>query len=201
MSWFSDKRLIEAEERQADAFEQSFIALSGIYAALVGCSATLNEIRFCLGRPGPVRLLYTQEENGMFTFKIVFPKELDQTAVTRELSVTVGDQPDKVLTFPADAAETAADAFSGKLGDSVHAELVDLDGSGNRSESSILDAVIVDTFPPQKPGEMGTLGVEWGVKYLKNKKTVKVPKKVIPGFEFFTKANVDDPKMQQFIYQ
>jgi len=59
----------------------------------------------------------------------------------------------------------------------------------------------VDLVLAQKPGEMGTLGVEWGLKYLKNKKSVKVPKKVIPGFEFFTKANVDDPKMQQYIYQ
>jgi ABC-type sugar transport system substrate-binding protein len=48
---------------------------------------------------------------------------------------------------------------------------------------------------------MGALSVEWGVKYLKDKKGTKVPKKVIPGFEFFTKTNVDDPKMQQYIYQ
>jgi ribose transport system substrate-binding protein len=59
----------------------------------------------------------------------------------------------------------------------------------------------VDLVLAQKPAEMGSLSVEWGVKYLKNKTGVKVPKKVIPGFEFFTKANVDDPKMQQYIYQ
>jgi len=59
----------------------------------------------------------------------------------------------------------------------------------------------VDLVLAQKPGEMGALGIEWGVKFLKDKKNVKVPKKVIPGFEFFTKANVDDPKMQQYIYQ
>jgi ribose transport system substrate-binding protein len=59
----------------------------------------------------------------------------------------------------------------------------------------------VDLVLAQKPGEMGTLGVDWAVKYLKDKKNVKVPKKVIPGFEFFTRDNVDDPKMQQYIYQ
>jgi ribose transport system substrate-binding protein len=59
----------------------------------------------------------------------------------------------------------------------------------------------VDLVLAQKPGEMGSLAVDWGVKYLKNKKGTKVPKKVIPGFEFFTKDNVDDPKMQQYIYQ
>ncbi|HET6413168.1 MAG TPA: ABC transporter substrate-binding protein [Anaeromyxobacter sp.] len=59
----------------------------------------------------------------------------------------------------------------------------------------------VDLVLAQKPAEMGSLAVEWGVKYLKDKKGVKIPKKVIPGFEFFTKENVDDPKMQPFIYQ
>jgi len=59
---------------------------------------------------------------------------------------------------------------------------------------------VVDLVLAQKPAEMGSLAVEWGMKYLKDKKT-QVPKKVIPGFEFFTKANVDDPAMQQYIYQ
>ena len=59
----------------------------------------------------------------------------------------------------------------------------------------------VDLVLAQKPAEMGALAVEWGVKYLKDKKGVKVPKKVIPGFQFFTKGNVDDPKMQQYIYK
>ncbi|MGC4000141.1 MAG: hypothetical protein QM767_22990 [Anaeromyxobacter sp.] len=59
----------------------------------------------------------------------------------------------------------------------------------------------MDLVLAQKPAEMGSLAVEWGVKYLADRKGVKVPKKIIPGFEFFTKANVDDPKMQQYIYK
>jgi len=58
-----------------------------------------------------------------------------------------------------------------------------------------------DLVLAQKPGEMGSLAIEWGVKYLKDKKNVKVPKKVIPGFEFFTRQNVSDANMQQYIYQ
>ena len=58
-----------------------------------------------------------------------------------------------------------------------------------------------DLVLAQKPGEMGSLAIEWGVKYLKDKKNVKVPKKVIPGFMFFTVQNVNDPAMQQYIYQ
>jgi len=56
----------------------------------------------------------------------------------------------------------------------------------------------VDLVLAQKPAEIGALGVEWGYKYLKDGE--EVPKKVIPGFEFFTGDNVDDPDMQQFIY-
>jgi ribose transport system substrate-binding protein len=59
----------------------------------------------------------------------------------------------------------------------------------------------VDMVLAQKPGEMGSLAVDWGVKYLADKANVQVPKKVIPGFEFFTRDNVNDPNMQQFIYQ
>ncbi len=51
----------------------------------------------------------------------------------------------------------------------------------------------------QKPYEIGSLAVEWGYKYLKN--GTKIPKKVIPGFEFFTQENVNDPAMQKYIYK
>lgn len=57
----------------------------------------------------------------------------------------------------------------------------------------------VDLVLAQKPAEMGALAVEWGYKFFKEK--TQVPKKVIPGFEFFTRENVNDPGMQQFIYQ
>jgi ribose transport system substrate-binding protein len=57
----------------------------------------------------------------------------------------------------------------------------------------------VDLILAQKPAEIGSLAVEWGWKYFTQK--AAVPKKVIPGFEFFTKENVNDPKMDQFIYK
>jgi len=58
---------------------------------------------------------------------------------------------------------------------------------------------VVDLVLAQKPAEMGSLAVEWLYKYLTQH--VQVPKKIIPGFEFFTKDNVNDPAMQQYIYQ
>jgi ribose transport system substrate-binding protein len=57
----------------------------------------------------------------------------------------------------------------------------------------------VDLICAQKPAEIGSLAVDWGFKYLTQK--VAVPKKVIPGFEFFTKDNVNDPNMAQWIYK
>ena len=58
-----------------------------------------------------------------------------------------------------------------------------------------------DLVLAQKPAEIGSLAVDWAVKYLKDKKNVKIPKKVVPGFVFFTAQNVNDPAMDQFIYK
>lgn len=57
----------------------------------------------------------------------------------------------------------------------------------------------IDVLLAQKPAEIGSLAVEWGFKYFTE--DAEVPKKVIPGFVFFTSENVDDPDMQQFIYK
>ncbi len=56
----------------------------------------------------------------------------------------------------------------------------------------------LDLLLAQKPREMGSLCIEWGYKYFKQ--GAEVPKQVIPGFEFFTRDNVDDPAMQKWIY-
>ena len=57
----------------------------------------------------------------------------------------------------------------------------------------------VDLVLAQRPYQIGQLAAEWGYKFLTQK--AKVPKKVIPGFFFFTKLNVDAPGSQQYIYQ
>jgi ribose transport system substrate-binding protein len=62
-----------------------------------------------------------------------------------------------------------------------------------------LKAGQVDLVLAQKPAEIGSLAVDWGYKFLTA--GTAVPKKVIPGFEFFTKDNVDKPDMQQWIYK
>jgi ribose transport system substrate-binding protein len=62
-----------------------------------------------------------------------------------------------------------------------------------------LKAGQVDLICAQKPAEIGSLAVDWGFKHMTQ--GAAIPKKVIPGFEFFTKANVNDPNMQQWIYK
>jgi len=57
----------------------------------------------------------------------------------------------------------------------------------------------IDLVLAQKPYEIGYLAVEWGYKYLAA--GTAIPKKVIPGFVFFTLDNVEDPDMDQFIYK
>lgn len=57
----------------------------------------------------------------------------------------------------------------------------------------------VDLVLAQKPYEIGYLAVEWGYKFLTE--GVDVPKSVIPGFEYFTPENVNDPDMDEFIYK
>jgi len=61
-----------------------------------------------------------------------------------------------------------------------------------------LKAGDVDLVLAQLPAEIGGLGVDAGYKYLTAKTAPQ--KKIIPGFQFFTKENVNSPEMQQYVY-
>jgi ribose transport system substrate-binding protein len=56
----------------------------------------------------------------------------------------------------------------------------------------------IDLVLAQLPGEIGSLGIDTGYKYLSAK--TMPPKKIIPGFQFFTKDNVNNADMQQYVY-
>ncbi len=62
-----------------------------------------------------------------------------------------------------------------------------------------LKAGKVDLVLAQRPYDMGYLAVEWGYKYFTQ--NAKVPKRINPGFFFFTRENVNDPEAQKFIYK
>jgi ribose transport system substrate-binding protein len=57
----------------------------------------------------------------------------------------------------------------------------------------------VDLVLAQKPYEIGTLAVEAAYQYFVEGK--EIPKRMVPGFFFFTRDNVDDPEAQQYIYR
>jgi ribose transport system substrate-binding protein len=61
-----------------------------------------------------------------------------------------------------------------------------------------LKAGDIDLVLAQLPGEIGSLGIDAGYKYLSAK--TMPPKKIIPGFQFFTKDNVNNADMQQYVY-
>jgi ribose transport system substrate-binding protein len=66
---------------------------------------------------------------------------------------------------------------------------------------TLIDALkggTVDLVLAQLPGEIGSLGVDAGFKYLSAK--TAPPRKIIPGFQFFNKDNVNNADMQQYIY-
>lgn len=56
----------------------------------------------------------------------------------------------------------------------------------------------VDLVLAQKPADMGYLAVEWGYKHFTQK--AEIPKHIGTGFQLFTKDNVNNPDMAQYIY-
>ena len=88
-------------------------------------------------------------------FKVLLPTLLDLAGdvVTRELSVSVGEQPPEIRSLPKDATE--ADGYGGPQDSMAIVTLTDIDDAGNRSLPSVLNVVLTDTFPPNQPGELG----------------------------------------------
>ncbi len=69
------------------------------------------------------------------------------------------------------------------------------------ASATMIDALragSIDLVLAQLPGQIGALGVQAGEAYLSAKTMPR--KKIIPGFQFFTRDNVDDPDMQQYLY-
>lgn len=135
MSWFTDKNVAYALNRIADS---------------------LAAMRFQFSTPGQLRVVFTQKwRNGTvdtIKFKVILPELVDADVVSRELTVQVADLPPAVSTV--DKLTTEVDGFSGEQNAPVKISLIDIDDAGNRSEPSVLEASLLDTFPPAKPGEL-----------------------------------------------
>jgi len=120
-----------------------------------GIDASLTDIRFSLSYPGALTFVKLEMTMSQISFKVLLPELLDADVVKRELTVQVGADAPVITELDADATES--DAYSGEQDSPVHLSLTDIDDVGNRSEASVLDALLIDTFPPAKPGEMSLL--------------------------------------------
>lgn len=89
----------------------------------------------------------------MLHFVLTLPPTTAADVAERNLTITIGSQEAQVVNPDLTAEETQE--FSGEDNDPVHAELVDVDDAGNRSQPSIFDGVLTDTLAPPQPGEMG----------------------------------------------
>lgn len=126
--------------------------LQGVAVEVHLLTQQLAYLRHTLSRPGRMRLRVTKEDD-MLHFVISLPPTGDLDTTTRELTVTVGTTA-PVTVNPA-LTDIESSEFSGNDTDAIHAELVDIDDVGNRSQPSVLDTILTDTMPPRQPGELG----------------------------------------------
>ncbi len=114
--------------------------------------------RHCKMPPRPGRVsLYSKREVDMAKFGLKFslPAPGASDVAERELTMTVnGGDPPTVKTYPGDALVTEELVFDAD--DNVSLTLVDIDGSGNRSQPSAgFTLTVTDDVPPPQPGELG----------------------------------------------
>ena len=143
LGWY-DKQNAESLLRIAEAMKE-------ITETIADMECSLADIRFSLSFPGSLTLKLLEKNMTMISFKVVLPQLTVADVVRRELTIQIAGQPPAVETLDATATESAN--YSSPQNAPVHLSLTDIDDVGNRSEASVLDAVLVDVFPPAKPGD------------------------------------------------
>lgn len=113
----------------------------------------LRMTRHVCSRPGPLSARITREFDMGLYFVISLPPIGAADTVTRQLSVAIAGGT-ALVSFPALEAADSEEYF-GEQNDSIEAKLVDIDDVGNRSQPSVLEAVLTDTIAPQTPGALG----------------------------------------------
>lgn len=130
--------------------------------ARVGSIERLIDDCVCKRRLGPVGFKITNERNenmaDMIQFKVNLPPKAAPDVVSRELVVVIANGDPDVRVLDAEASEVAG--YEGPQDSTVNVSLVDVDDSGNRSEASTVDFVLVDLVPPPMPGELGVVVVD-----------------------------------------
>jgi len=104
-------------------------------------------------KPDGISFLTSEKENGMLKFVLTLPQAGAADVVARKLTVKVGEADAVKFDLAADAVES--EGFECEDNTEVTGSLVDVDDAGNESAASEFSFVIVDTFPPPQPGEVG----------------------------------------------
>jgi hypothetical protein len=89
----------------------------------------------------------------MLIYAISAAPPVDSDVVERQLTIDVGNETPKVVTFPSNA--TSLGEVQAEQGATVTLSLVDLDDAGNPSEPAVVEFVATDTIPPAQPGQFG----------------------------------------------
>jgi len=119
----------------------------------------LNAVLLRLGPKDEINLIYVGEDDmtkQIFDVVIVLPPPSAPDVATREVVVNDG-QTEATLTLERDAVKLDPRSYAKDT--SVSVALTDIDAAGNRSPKSVKEFVIVDTFAPPQPGEIGLLVV------------------------------------------
>jgi ribose transport system substrate-binding protein len=127
-----------------------------------------------------------------------YSMDVQQTAMN-QVAAALQKDPDIVGIFGANVF-TAQGAYQAVVNAGLTGAVKVVTWDATETLIAALKAGQVDLVLAQKPAEIGSLGVDWAVKYMKDK-SMPPGRKVIPGFEFFTKDNVDSADMQQWIYK
>lgn len=104
-------------------------------------------------KPTGISYLVLKEVNDMLKFVLTLPQAGAADVVARKLTVKVGDAEAESFDLAGDAVESQE--FECADNTEVTGSLVDVDDAGNESAASEFSFVIVDTFPPPQPGEVG----------------------------------------------
>ena len=146
----ANQRIIRANQHKISENQQS-IALQ-----LSRAFGLLDDVLFRLG-PGQISIAVTGERRSenmdLIQFKVNLPPKSAGDVKGRELSVTIGDSEPVIRNLGANT--NVVEGLEGPQDATVVLALTDIDDSGNRSEVSTLETVLLDTFAPAKPGDLG----------------------------------------------
>lgn len=146
------------QDRQTRTLEEIYHAVKtiGNGPSLTGIERLLSGIKFSLSRPGRLSIAQLGEDAMQkILFEVALPGLAAPDVVKRELTVQIAGVVTTTVLEGATLNDATVGGLKGLQDAALHLELVDIDDAGNRSQPSVFDGVLVDTFAPPAPGQLG----------------------------------------------